>query len=279
MPRAKIVFSDYDEAAGIEVQEDGSRIVDIHEFDMNKMWPLNPDDPGHGVKIHITAKPGRGKSRIIEQIMLYKSWICPIAQVYSGTENVNGFYGSKVTPVTIFDELDPKQIESLPKRQAIAQKYLPNPWAMLIIDDCIDSSSTLRTPIHSAYFKKGRHWNLIRVDASQYSMDLPPGIRSCIDYIFIPQNSIITERQKLYENFASGAIPSFKDFCDLMDGVTGDYCCLVIDNTSTSQLISERVFYFKADLERVPKDFKFGCPEAWTFSNERMDPNYQTSYL
>jgi hypothetical protein len=279
MPKAKIIFSDYDEAAGIETKPDGSRIVDIHEFDLNKMWPLSPDDTGHGVKICITAKPGRGKTRIMEQIMLYKSWICPIAQVYSGTESSNGFYSQKVTPVTIFNEMEPKQLESLAKRQSIAQKYLPNPWAMLVIDDCIDSPNVLKNHPHPAFFRKGRHMNVLRCDISQYPMDLPAGIRSCIDYLFIPQNSLISERQKLYENFASGAIPSFKDFCDLMDQVTGDYCALVIDNTSTSQIISERIFYFKADLNRVPPDFKVGCPDAWTFSEERMDPNYQESFL
>lgn len=279
MPKAKIIFSDYDEAAGIETGPDGSRFIDIHEFDLNNMWPNHPDDNGKGVKICITAKPGRGKTRIIEQIMLYKSWICPIAQCFSGTETVNHFYSDRVTPVTVFDELEEKALVDFAKRQAIASKYLPNPWAIQICDDVIDNPSVLKRAPHPAYYRKARHWKMIRVDAAQYPLDLPAGMRSCIDYVIIPQNSLISEREKLYENFASGAIPTFQDFCDLMDQVTGDYCALVIDNTSTSSIISERVFYFKADLSRVPPNFKMCCPEAWAFNNERMDPNYQDSFL
>lgn len=278
-PKTKIIFSDYDEAAGIQTDPDGGRSVDIHEFDLNKMWPLNPNDEGRGVKICIPAKPSRGKTRIIEHIMLYKAWLCPVAQAFSGTESVNGFYAQRMTPITVFDELETKALENFAKRQAIASKYLPNAWAMQIADDVIEDSGTLKKPPNGAYYKRGRHWKMIRIDATQYSLDFPPSIRSCIDYIFIPQNSIISERQKLYENFASGAIPSFKDFCDIMDQLTQDYTCLVIDNTSTSSVISDRVFYFKADLSRVPPNFKMGCPEAWIFNDERYDQNYSQTFL
>jgi hypothetical protein len=170
-------------------------------------------------------------------------------------------------------------MEDFAKRQNIARQYLPNPWAFQILDDVTDDPYVLKKKPLGAYYRKGRHWAMIHVNAAQYSMDIPAGMRSCIDYIFILANFIISEREKLYENFASGAIPTYQDFCDLMDQLTEDHTALVIDNTSTSPIITQRVFFFKADLSRVPKNFKVGCNDAFDFHKNRMNPDYVESYI
>jgi len=281
-PRRKtqINFDDQrDEACGITVDEEGNRLIEIHELDLNKIHPLSPDDLEHGAKCIVIGHPGFGKSRIVEHLMLYKSWICPVAQAYSGTETENHFYKNRMTPISVFNDLDLKQMEEFVKRQGLARQYLPNPWAFQVLDDCTDDPTKLKKPPFPAYFRKGRWWAMLHVEAVQYPMDIPPGQRSCVDYVFILANGIMNEREKLYENFASGAIPTFQDFCDILDQCTENFSALVIDNTSTSPLIKDRVFYFKADLERVPPGFRMGCPEAWAFNNGRMDPNYVDSYL
>jgi hypothetical protein len=275
----KLQFIDHDSACGIENDEDGDRFVHIKEFDMNTMHPHHVKDLEHGVKILIIGKPGRGKSRVIESIMLYKAHICPVSQIFSGTENVNHFYKERSTNITIYNELDLKCMENFAKRQNIARKYLDNPWAIQILDDVTDEPNMLRKPPFGAYYKKGRHWAMIHVCAVQYPMDIPTGLRSCVDYIFIMANSILSEREKLYENFASGCIPSFKDFGDILDQVTEDFTALVIDNTSQSAVITDRVFFYKADISRVPPNFKVGSRDAIEFHNARMDPTFTESFL
>lgn len=271
--------NDYDEAAGIVKNDEGERFVEIHEFDMNNMHPHSADDLKHGVKIFIVGKPGFGKSQIIESILLYKGHICPVAQIFSGTENVNHFYRDKSTYITTFNNLDMKAMDNFAKRQNIARQYLENPWAFQVLDDVTDDPYILKDSLFGSYFKKGRHWAMIMINAVQYCMDIPSGLRSCVDYIFLLANGIPAERQKLYDNFASGAIPTYKDFCDIMDQITGDYNALVIDNTNTSPFIKDRVFYFKADISRVPPNFKVGCPDAYDFNEERLNKNYRESFL
>jgi hypothetical protein len=277
--KAKLVFTDHDAAAGIEKDEDGNRYIRIKEFDMNQMHPWNKDDLERGIKANILGHPGHGKSRIIESIMLYKAHICAITQCFSGTENVNHFYRDRTTDITVFNELNLKAMEEFAKRQNIARQYLEVPWALQVLDDVTDDPSVLKKPPLGAYYKRGRHWAMIHINAAQYPMDIPPGMRSCVDYIFILANAIISEREKIYENFASGAIPSYQDFCDIMDQLTEDHTAVVIDNTSTSPNISDRVFYFRADLSRVPRDFKIGCKDAFDFQKVRADPNYVESFL
>ena len=282
MPRKKgvnIVFSDYDEAAGIIQDGNGDRFVEIKEFDINKMHPLGPDDLQWAVKICVVGKPGTGKTTIIEHLMLYKSWMCPVSQVFAGNENFNHFYSARTTPVTVYSELDLKAMEEFAKRQNIARQYLPNPWAFQILEDVTEDPSLLKKHPIPAYYRKGRHWAMIHVEGTHTPMDLAPGQRSLIDYVFILANAVINDREKLYLNYASGAIPSYADFCDLMDQLTEDHMALVIDNTSSSPLISERVFFFRADPSRVPLGFRMGAPEAWAFNDERMDPNFRESFI
>lgn len=276
--KSSINFVNHDEASGVTTDSDGVRSVEITEFDMNQMHPWDVNDLQHGVKISIIGRPGSGKSMVIEQIMLFKAHICAVSQVFSGTENVNHFYQKRSTDITIFNELDLKAMENFAKRQNIARKYLPNPWAFQVLDDVTDDPYVLKKPPLGAYYRKGRHWALIHINAAQYPMDIPAGMRTCIDYAFIMPNSIISEREKLYENFASGSIPSQNDFNDILDSLD-QHEALVIDNTSTSPLIKDRVFRFKADLSRVPSNFKLGCPEAFEFQNERFNPNYTESFI
>jgi hypothetical protein len=64
-----------------------------------------------------------------------------------------------------------------------------------------------------------------------------------------------------------------------MDVITEDHTALVIDNMVDSNKIEDRVFYFRADRDRVPKDFRMGCPEAWECNSARYDPEYSPSLL
>jgi len=219
-----------------------------------------------------------GKSTIIQDIMAYKSHICPVVQVFSGTEDSNHFFSEKCPPVCVFNKYDEKAIENFVKRQKIAKKYLDNPWAMQIIDDCTDDPASLRKPLIQSYYKNGRHWKMIHILSLQYCLDIRPNIRSNIDYTFILRESNLKSRKSLHENYA-GCIDSFQDFCDIMDQITEDYTALVINNRVQSNKMEDCLFWYKANPNKIPPNWKFGHKDAWSFNNERFDPLYVDSVL
>jgi hypothetical protein len=95
----------------------------------------------------------------------------------------------------------------------------------------------------------------------QFSLGIPPSFRSNCDYIFILRETIMSNRKRLYEHYA-GMFPTFEIFCQVMNQCTENFECLVIDNTSKSNNITDQVYWYKADSH---PSFKIGAPEFWQY--------------
>ena len=219
-----------------------------------------------------------GKSTVIQDIVASKSHIIPVAQIFSGTEDSNHFYSTKMPGICVYNKLDMKAIENFVVRQKIAKQHLANPWALQIIDDCTDDPKILKKPLFQMYYKNGRHWSMMHILSLQFSLDISPSIRSNIDYTFILRETNLGNRERLHKNYAN-CIDNFADFQDIMDAVTEDYTALVIDNRQTSNKIEDCVFWYKADPNRIPSNWKFGSGSAWEFHYDRMDPNYTDPFV
>lgn len=218
-----------------------------------------------GSKITIIGKPGSGKSILIKALLDAKRHLIPVGIVISGSEDTNHFYSKLFPNAFIYEKFKLSIIESIQKRQKLAKENLPNSWAVLIMDDCMDNVKYFNDPIMLGLMKNSRHWNLLSIFANQYVFDFKPVIRTNIDGVFIFREPNQTNREKLYKNFAS-IIPSFKLFCQIMDEITTDYTCIYIDNQTTSNNWQDCVYYYKAP---IIDDFSFGCEEYWQMSDER----------
>ena len=258
-----------------EYNDDPEELVYVKEFNLNDMLPRSVDDKG--TKIVVIGKPGTGKSSLIQDIVAHKAHIIPVSQVFSGTEESNHFYSEKMPPITIFNKLDMTAVKNFVERQDQAKKYLKNPWALQIIDDCTDNPKILKDPVFQAYYKNGRHWKMLHILSLQYCLDISPAIRTCIDYTFILKEGSKLTREKLWKNYGS-CIEEFADFCQLMDQLTNDFTALVINNRSTSNKLEDCVFYYKADLSRIPINWKFGAGSFWQYNHDRLNPNFVESF-
>jgi hypothetical protein len=227
-----------------------------------------------GCKCVVIGKANTGKSTLIKSIMYAKKHIFPVALVMSGSENTNHFYETFVPKTFIHNEYDEEVIEKFVKRQKIAMEHLPNPWAILLIDDCTDEPKVFRRPLQNNLYKVGRHYAMLYILSLQYAIDIRPSIRVNVDVCFILREPSIKIRKSIWENYAS-IIPDFAMFCDIMDQLD-EYMALVIKNDSTSNKMEDCVFYYKAPI--VPKDFKFGSKEYWQFHNDRFNPEFKDSY-
>jgi len=242
----------------------------IKELDVNQLRPRNVDDDG--VKYAMIGKPGTGKSSLIKAYMHAKRHIFPVGIFCNGTEDSTQFF-TKHAPDLFIHPLSITLVEAFIKRQKIARQHLSNPWSLFITDDCMDDTKIFTKPPFKYLFKNGRHLKMSYIMSLQYSIDVKPDIRACIDGTFILRESNERFRKNLYENYAS-IIPSYSEFKAILDGITGDYTSLFIDNRSTSNNVEDCVYYYKANLSSIDPDFKFGCPEYWDFSKQRYNPNY-----
>ena len=260
--------------------------LELKKFDMRKIRFDNSEQSSGPVIVFI-GRRDTGKSFLVRDLLYYHQEI-PIGTVISGTEAGNGFYGKHVPKLFIHDEYNTAIVENVLKRQKLVIKQIKKEntaygrsnidgRAFVILDDCLWDNGWAKDKMMRLLFMNGRHWKIMTVITMQYPLGVPPNLRTNIDYVFILREPYLTNRKRIYENYA-GMFPTFESFCQVMDQCTENYECLVIDNNSKSNKLQDQIFWYKAD----PHDnFKLGSKEFWEISkylnsddeDEPYDPN------
>ena len=240
-----------------------------------------------GPVIVLIGRRDTGKSFLVRDLLYYQQDI-PIGTVISGTEEGNGFYGKHVPKLFIHNEYNTAIIEKIMQRQRTVLKQIRketemykrstiDPRAFVILDDCLYDNSWARDKMMRLLFMNGRHWKIMLIITMQYPLGIPPNLRTNIDYVFILREPYITNRKRIYENYA-GMFPTFESFCQVMDQCTENFECLVINNNAKSNKLNDQIFWYKADPHN---DFRLGSREFWELSknlgsddeDEAYDPN------
>ena len=259
--------------------------LELKKFDMKNI-SFNANE-NNGPVIVFIGRRDTGKSFLVRDLLYYHQDI-PIGTVISGTESGNGFYAQHVPKLFIHDEYNTAIIENVLKRQKMVLKQVKKEKesygrsnidgrAFVILDDCLWDNSWARDKMMRLLFMNGRHWKIMTVITMQYPLGVPPNLRTNIDYTFILREPYITNRKRIYENYA-GMFPTFESFCQVMDQCTENYECLVISNNARSNKLEDQIFWYKAEPHN---DFKLGSKEFWQLSedivsddeNEVYDPN------
>ena len=260
--------------------------LELKKFDMRKIR-FDNSQTSSGPVIVFIGRRDTGKSFLVRDLLYYHQEI-PIGTVISGTEAGNGFYGSHVPKLFIHDEYNTAIVENVLKRQKLVIKRIKKEntaygrsnidgRAFVILDDCLWDNGWAKDKMMRLLFMNGRHWKIMTVITMQYPLGVPPNLRTNIDYVFILREPYLTNRKRIYENYA-GMFPTFESFCQVMDQCTENYECLVIDNNSKSNKLEDQIFWYKAE----PHDnFKLGSKEFWEISkdlnsddeDEPYDPN------
>jgi hypothetical protein len=240
----------------------------IRRFDMSKMKSDSI--------VMLLAKRRTGKSFLCRDIM-HTHRDLPTGIVISPTEKANKFYGDFIPDLYIYNEYTQELLQRFLRRQERIrevgkQRDGVDERAFLIMDDCMFDTKWVKDSEMREVFMNGRHLKVFCCILMQYSLGIPPALRSNIDYVFILKETNITNRRKLFEHYA-GVFPSFPAFNAAMDQCTNDFSCLVIDNTRQSNDVEDQVFWYKAEPH---DDFRVGCDRYWKYSDSKYDPNHLT---
>jgi hypothetical protein len=242
--------------------------IQLKKFNMN--WINFLPNENKGPVIVLIGRRDTGKSFLVKDL-LYHHQDIPIGTVISGTEAGNHFYENMIPPRFIHEEYDSSIIFRLLQRQKQVLAQMEDekkrtgresqfdPRAFLVMDDCLYDDSWARDKLMRGMFMNGRHWKLMVVITMQYPLGIPPNLRSQIDYIFILRENYISNKKRIYDNYA-GMFPTFDSFAQVMDQCTENYECLVISNNVKSNKLTDQVFWYKGE-ER--DDYRMGSREYW----------------
>jgi len=249
--------------------------LELKKFNMREIT-FKPDE-NKGPVIVMIGRRDTGKSYLVRDL-LYHHQDIPIGTVISGTEAGNGFYASHVPKLFIHEEYNTVLIENILRRQKTVLKQVNkeietykkstiDPRAFVILDDCLYDQSWTRDKLMRLLFMNGRHWKIMLIITMQYPLGIPPNLRTNIDYVFILREPYMTNRKRIWENYAS-MFPTLEAFNSVMDQTTENFECLVINNNSKSNKLNDQIFWYKAEGR---PDFKLGSKEFWEISKNLAD--------
>ena len=259
--------------------------LELRKFDMKSIQFKSDDKNGStGPVIVLIGRRDTGKSFLVRDLLYYHQYI-PIGTVISGTEAGNGFYSKHVPKLFIHDEYNTAIIENILKRQRTVMKQMKkevdtykrttiDPRAFVILDDCLFDASWTKDKLMRMLFMNGRHWKIMLVITMQYPLGIPPNLRTNIDYVFILREPYITNRRRIWENYA-GMFPTFESFCQVMDQCTENFECLVINNNAKTNKLNDQIFWYKAQSHN---DFRLGSKEFWELSKNLNSDDEDEAY-
>ena len=236
------------------------------------------------------GKRETGKSFLVRDLLWHNRDL-PVGTVISGTEGANQFYSKMIPSIFIHDEYTPEIINNFVKRQGrLIKKQVGgapeyqniDPRAFLILDDCLYDNTWVKDKNVRSLFMNGRHFKAFFIITSQYSLGIPPNLRTNVDYVFVLRETIHSNRRRLYEQYC-GMFPTYEFFCSVMDQCTENFECLVIDNNSKSSKLEQQAFWYKGTDH---PDFRLGADILWKQSSNMVlnddsddeNPDFLSSY-
>lgn len=214
--------------------------------------------PKDGRTFLIVGKKGTGKSVLLEDFLYNMKDRYDCALAMAPTKTSIDMFKQHVPPAFVYEEgLDVgvfNRVLNLCKEIKSTSKYR---HIVSIFDDCNADKTLFRMVMMRDAFMNGRHYNISMMFAVQYLMDLDIALRSQIDFIIILKEQMQSIKKRLWEQFF-GCFKQFKDFDSVLDEMTKDHGCLILDNTKPNPKPQDCCYWYKANMDLPP--FRLGKP-------------------
>ena len=181
--------------------------------------------------------------------------------VMCGSEDTQGAFGKAIPKEFIYTEWVPDKVSEIFKTQEDTKKAgLPMENVFIIIDDCSFDTSIFKDKVMRRLFMNGRHYNITILISTQYLIDMPPGLRSMVDYVFSCIEINEANIKKLYINFY-GCVPTFKMFRNVFSQCTTNFECIFVNTLSRSKDYIDALRWYKAAVHKAT--FHVGSNTFW----------------
>lgn len=210
----------------------------------------------------IIGKRGSGKSILLRDILFNYRKNIDFALAMTQTVPTRNMLRKHIPKPYVrlggYDDTTGQRFLEVCCRISTEKKHQPRHMA-LVLDDCMgsDSGRFLKGKTITDLCLNGRHYNTCLIVTTQYALMVPPAVRANCDYVFVLAETSVIVRKKIYQQFF-GVIGSFAEFEQYFKVATQDHSALVLDATKGSNDIQDCVFWYKADKDNLPENFKVG---------------------
>jgi hypothetical protein len=216
---------------------------------------FNPDTMKPDRISLVVGKRGSGKSSLLKDLLYcmrdkfdFTMAMCPTM------ESANMLKGC-MPECCVYSRFSPAKIDLLVQTAREFAAKEKERHFLLVLDDVFYDKSICRSQSFRFLFFNGRHIRVTVILLLQYLVDLPPDLRSNVDYVFSMRETVLSNKLKLYKMFF-GVFGSFEDFSAVFDRCTQNYECICLDNTLQSTGVCDCILWYKARLD-LP-DFHLG---------------------
>ena len=211
----------------------------------------NPSTILENRMILVHGRRGTGKSTLLESIMYDLQDRFDIVIGFCPTSTTRKMLLQHIPEACVFDNHDDGIIEIVMNELG---NLLGGPKArkgLIVEDDVAFEKNIFSTKVMSRLALNGRHQGVTYMNCIQYSVCIPPQIRSQFDITITLRENIRANRVRLHE-FFFGVFDTLEEFSAVLSAVTEDYGALVLDNTATANDISKVVFWYKSHYPIPP---------------------------
>jgi hypothetical protein len=190
-----------------------------------------------------------GKTTLITELLYHKRHF-EQGVVMSGTNAGAEHYSQFVPNLFVYEGYHGDVIKRLVDKQEQARREKTCRPLFILLEDCMfDKKTICHDKNIRRIFMNGRHAKIMLIITMQYVMDLPPGLRGQVDYVFCCNEKNPVSREKIYRNF-NPCFSKFEDFDKVMVNCTRNRDVMVLNQNGATSAVEDNVFYCRAVPDR-----------------------------
>lgn len=231
---------------------------------------FNPKTIRQNPVILIVGKRGSGKTVLLKDITRHLRKRFDVCVAVAGTMASSEMFQDFVPSSFIYDRVDTDVIVKMVDLAKVCKNHRKPREFLLMMDDCMGKKGLLKNNVFRDIHMNGRNFGFTEILSVQYVMDMETDLRSQVDYVFVFQENIRANRERLWKYFF-GMFDTFDEFTTTLKKCTQNYECLVLDQRSNTGNIEDSVYYYKAN-PNIPR-FAIGKPCYWALEHAYRMPN------